>query len=258
MDRRGIILILGLASFAFAQDTCQSWRNQYYQYCSQTPRLQQYQNSCNLYEQTCMNGGSRSGFESSSSTSSQTNNGGKPTWASLTQQAQNEQIQQAMTNAQNGQADCGQYKEHYNVWCGGKPVNPTYCSMMNQVCVTQAQQWASGQGGVNGNAFNSGNGMPTGGAGSTRPLTIGQNFGVGPFFGFGKQLGINPLQGVGTHTGVDVPIAGINVGGGKSVDYGGMLGVAQLGQLLQNGRRKRRWAIPVGVDQFGNRLYVLH
>jgi len=186
----------------------------------------------------------------------------------LTNSATSEQQQAAQINRQTGGADCGQYKEHYNVWCGGvKQVNPTYCAMMQQTCLTQAQQWASGQAPGNGNAFNN-NGLPTGGAGSSRPLTIGQGLNVGPFANIGKTLAINPLQGVGQRTGVDVPIAGIGVSGGQSIDYGGLLGLAQVGQLLggnPGGRKRRsaipigvnRLAIPVGVDQFGNKLYII-
>lgn len=177
------------------------------------------------------------------------------TWSALTQKAQADQAQ-ALTNAQNGAPNCGQYQQNYNVWCGGaQPINPVYCNTLGRMCSQQMQQQASGQSTFGGPFANNG-GLPTGGAGSTRPLTVGQNFGVGPFFGMDKTLGINPLQGVGQRQAFNVPIAGIGVQSSKGVDWGGLPGVAQLGAAL--GRRRRRWAIPVAVDNFGNVIYMIH
>jgi hypothetical protein len=202
--------------------------------------------------------GSQSGMPPPQSGSTQPQSGSSvgSTWAALTEKAQQEQAQQALQAAQNGNANCGQYQQNYNVWCGGvKQINDVYCNTLGRVCNQQAQQTAAGAPTGFGGPFANNNGLPTGGAGSTRPLTIGNNFGVGPFFGMGKTLGINPLQGVGQSQGFNVPIAGIGVQSSKGVDWGGLPGVAQLGAAL--GRRKRRWAIPIGVDQTGNVVYLL-
>lgn len=253
-------------------DPCSSWRPVYDKYCVGATIDAQYQTSCAQFQQTCVGGANGGGLQSGGPVNPSAaglppppsngqpqpqpqpqGTGAGSTWNALTEKAQAEQAQQALANAQNGQYNCPQFQQNYNVWCGGvRKINEVYCNTLGRACQQQASQLASGQQQF-GAPFQGGG--VGGGAGSTRPLSIGNNIGVGPFANIGRNVGINPLKGLSTDRGVDIPIAGLGFHRTAGIDWGGLPGVAQAGAAL--GRRRRRWAIPVGVDHFGNVVYVL-
>lgn len=55
----------------------------------------------------------------------------------------------------------------------------------------------------------------------------------------GANQAVNPLQGYGNSAQLQVPIVGLGSTISKGVDYGGVIGLAQIGQIL-DGRRRRR------------------
>jgi len=175
-------------------------------------------------------------------------------WMQLTREAEQQEALTQVDASEKWLYDCGVYNLQYNTLCYPNASN-YICNTLRRVCLTHAEEYAAGQTPVNGPFFHN-NGLPTGGAGSSRPVTWGSNTEIGPFFNLGSNQAINPLQGYGQSTQLQVPIAGIGATLSKGVDYGGLIGVSQIGRILDGRRRKRRINLSSLLYQNRKRFFV--